>query len=68
MSGPQRGHRPVYIDAGIWRCACGVVLGKSQREARDVMRFHRADLWMATHPAPLAAVAGHPAPHTEATA
>lgn len=46
-----RGHRPVFHRPGDWRCSCGVPLsggpfGSGQRGARDVMRFHRADLWM----------------------
>lgn len=46
-----KGHAPVRHAPGDWRCKCGVGLsggpyGNGQRGARDVMRFHRLDLWM----------------------
>jgi hypothetical protein len=47
------GHWPVRHGKGDWRCNCGVRLGggpygDGRIGARDVMRFHRADLGMAT--------------------
>ncbi len=49
---PVPGHRPARHGPGDWRCTCGQKLsggplGSGRRGARDVMRFHRLDLWMA---------------------
>lgn len=46
-----RGHRPMYHGAGNWRCVCGKQLsdgplGNGQRGARDMMRYHRLDLYL----------------------
>lgn len=48
---PVPGHRPTRHGPGDWRCTCGRKLsggplGPGRRGARDVMRFHRLDLWM----------------------
>lgn len=46
-----KGHTPVWHGPGDWRCKCGVALsggpyGTGQRAARDIMKYHRLDLWM----------------------
>ena len=51
MSSAVRGHTPVRHGPADWRCRCGVPLsggpyGYGRMGARDVMRFHRSDLWM----------------------
>lgn len=63
MSAPPavRGHAIRQHGAADWRCSCGArlsggPLGNGRMGARDVMRFHRAGLWMAT-PAAQAALA-----------
>jgi hypothetical protein len=47
---PIVGHTPVRHGPADWRCKCGVGLsggpcGPGRIGARDVMRFHRIDLW-----------------------
>jgi len=49
---PRRGHAIISVRyrTGMshrYECRCGVLLGMTLRESRDIQRFHRLDLWMA---------------------